>query len=204
MRVIQPHGPYLLGGYCLSGLVAFEMARQLLAEGEQIGLLALIDTERPTKARDAALSMFYRIERARAMVKAIRDAVRFSDPERSAPARDRILRKFGLSGPPTPEIAREKAYYQAKMQYRQIVREYTPTEYSGRITLLVNEQAHRADRRRGWDQIPVGELVIKKVSGDHITMFTEHGKELANAIIEAIDPAALQKGWRTEGVEVAT
>ena len=204
MRVIQPHGPYLLGGYCLSGLVALETARQLLAEGEQIGLLALIDTERPTKVRDAALSMFYRIERARSMAKAIRDAVRFSDPERSAPARDRILRKFRLSGPSTPEIAREKAYYQAKMQYQQIVREYTPTEYSGRITLLVNEQVYRVDRRRGWDQIPVGELVIKKVSGDHITMFTEHGKELVDALIEGIDPAALQKGWRSEGVEVAT
>jgi hypothetical protein len=35
-------------------------------------------------------------------------------------------------------------------------------------------------------------------------MFTEHGKEVADAIIEAIDAAALQKGWRTEGVEVAT
>jgi amino acid adenylation domain-containing protein len=203
IRLIQPHGPYLLGGYCVSGLVAFEMARQLLAEGEQIGLLALIDTERPTKVRDAALSMFFGMERAQGMAKAIRDAVRLSDPERSAPARERILRKLRLTGPATPEIAREKAYYQAKVQYRQMVREYTPTGYPGRITLLVNEQAYRADRHRGWDQIPVGELVIKKVSGDHITMFTEHGRELVDAIVESIDPAALQQGWRTEGVEVA-
>jgi amino acid adenylation domain-containing protein len=204
MRVIQPHGPYLLGGYCVSGLVAFEMARQLLAEGEQIGLLALIDTERPTKVRDAALSLFYGIERAQGMMEAIRDAVRFSDPERSAPARERILRKFRLTGPATAEMAREKAYYRGKVQYRQIIRKYTPTDYPGRITLLVNEQAYRADRCRGWDQTPVGELVIKKVSGDHITMFTEHGKELVEAIIGAIDPAAQQIGWRTEGVEVAT
>ena len=204
MRVIQPHGPYLLGGYCVSGLVAFEMARQLLAEGEQVGLLALIDTERPTKVRDAAISMYYGIERAREMAKTIRDAIRFDCPERSAPARDRILRKFRLTGPAAPQVAREKAYYHAKVQYRQIVREYTPTEYSGRITLLVNEQTYRADRCRGWDQIPVGDLVIKRVSGDHITMFTEYGKELVGAIIEAIDPVELQNGWRTEGVEVAT
>jgi thioesterase domain-containing protein len=43
IRALQPHGPYLLGGYCFSGLVAYEMAVQLVAQGEQIGMLALID-----------------------------------------------------------------------------------------------------------------------------------------------------------------
>ena len=42
IRSIQPAGPYLLGGFCNGGLVAYEMARQLQAEGEGVGLLALI------------------------------------------------------------------------------------------------------------------------------------------------------------------
>ena len=41
---VQPRGPYFLGGYCLGGVVAYEMALQLLASGQEIGLLALIDT----------------------------------------------------------------------------------------------------------------------------------------------------------------
>jgi phthiocerol/phenolphthiocerol synthesis type-I polyketide synthase E len=44
IRRVQQHGPYLLGGYCLGGTVAFEIARQLHAKGEQIALLALFDT----------------------------------------------------------------------------------------------------------------------------------------------------------------
>jgi amino acid adenylation domain-containing protein len=44
IRHIQPHGPYYLGGTCFGGLVAFEMARILCEEGEEIGLLTLIDT----------------------------------------------------------------------------------------------------------------------------------------------------------------
>ncbi len=43
IRRVQPHGPYRLGGFCFSGLVAYEMARQLLEQGEAISTLALID-----------------------------------------------------------------------------------------------------------------------------------------------------------------
>jgi Thioesterase domain len=43
MRAIQPEGPYLLGGWCNGGLVAYEMARQLHAAGQAVDLLVLID-----------------------------------------------------------------------------------------------------------------------------------------------------------------
>ncbi len=43
VRRVQPHGPYRLGGFCFSGLVAYEMARQLQAQGETTSTLALID-----------------------------------------------------------------------------------------------------------------------------------------------------------------
>ncbi|HET7872346.1 MAG TPA: thioesterase domain-containing protein [Terriglobales bacterium] len=41
---VQPHGPYLLGGYCNGGLVAFELAQQLLRRGEAVDLLFIFDT----------------------------------------------------------------------------------------------------------------------------------------------------------------
>jgi thioesterase domain-containing protein len=47
VREVQPHGPYLLAGWSLGGLVAYEMALQLEALGEQVGLLALIDSLAP-------------------------------------------------------------------------------------------------------------------------------------------------------------
>ncbi len=42
IRAVQPHGPYHLVGFCLGALIAFEMARQLAAEGEELGLLAVV------------------------------------------------------------------------------------------------------------------------------------------------------------------
>jgi len=44
LRKVQPRGPYRLGGWSFGGLAAFEMARQLAAQGEETALLAVIDT----------------------------------------------------------------------------------------------------------------------------------------------------------------
>ena len=43
LRAVQPEGPYLLGGWCNGGLVAYEMARQLHATGQTVDLLVLMD-----------------------------------------------------------------------------------------------------------------------------------------------------------------
>jgi phthiocerol/phenolphthiocerol synthesis type-I polyketide synthase E len=44
IRRKQPKGPYFLGGYCLGGTIAYEVAQQLTTEGEKVALLALFDT----------------------------------------------------------------------------------------------------------------------------------------------------------------
>ena len=44
IRRQQPRGPYLVGGYCGGGVIAYEVAQRLRSEGEEIALLALFDT----------------------------------------------------------------------------------------------------------------------------------------------------------------
>jgi phthiocerol/phenolphthiocerol synthesis type-I polyketide synthase E len=44
IRRAQPSGPYFIGGYCLGGTIAFEIARQIRAQGEHVALLAMFDT----------------------------------------------------------------------------------------------------------------------------------------------------------------
>jgi acyl-coenzyme A synthetase/AMP-(fatty) acid ligase/thioesterase domain-containing protein len=57
IRTVQAHGPYFLGGYCFGGVVSFEMANQLVALGESIAFLALIENTppdfEPLASRDA-------------------------------------------------------------------------------------------------------------------------------------------------------
>lgn len=55
VQAMQPTGPYYLGGHSLGGWVAFEMAQQLQRQGEQVALVAILDTPAP----DLALSEDY-------------------------------------------------------------------------------------------------------------------------------------------------
>jgi amino acid adenylation domain-containing protein len=48
LQTVQPTGPYLLGGWSMGGVVAFEMAQQLHAQGQRVALLALLDGRIPT------------------------------------------------------------------------------------------------------------------------------------------------------------
>lgn len=49
MRQVQPHGPYMLGGFSGGGLTAWEMARQLKDAGEEVSVLVLLDTPLPMR-----------------------------------------------------------------------------------------------------------------------------------------------------------
>jgi thioesterase domain-containing protein len=44
IQTVQPQGPYLLGGWSFGGLVALEMAQQLQRQGDEVGLLAILDS----------------------------------------------------------------------------------------------------------------------------------------------------------------
>jgi phthiocerol/phenolphthiocerol synthesis type-I polyketide synthase E len=44
IRRVRPKGPYLIGGYCMGGTIAYEVAQQLRAQGHEVALLALFDT----------------------------------------------------------------------------------------------------------------------------------------------------------------
>ncbi|MDF5721309.1 MAG: beta-ketoacyl synthase N-terminal-like domain-containing protein [Rhizonema sp. PD37] len=50
LREIQQNGPYFLGGWSLGGVVAFEMATQLLRDGEKVAMLAMLDSPAPVKS----------------------------------------------------------------------------------------------------------------------------------------------------------
>jgi thioesterase domain-containing protein len=66
MRIVQPHGPYFIGGFSGGGITAFEIAHQLKAQGEEIALLVLLDTptpiEKPVTAADRARIQIQRFQ----------------------------------------------------------------------------------------------------------------------------------------------
>jgi FkbH-like protein len=73
IRTKQPHGPYLLGGLCAGGVIAYEMALQLKAAGEPVKLVAILDAAKPQARKRRGL---YSKERARRFGEMFSDARR--------------------------------------------------------------------------------------------------------------------------------
>jgi len=51
IQSVQPQGPYLLGGLCAGGIIAFEVARQLQQQGQQVAMTAIFDAADVKAAR---------------------------------------------------------------------------------------------------------------------------------------------------------
>ena len=76
IRKAQPHGPYYLGGSCFGGAVAWEMAQQLRAAGEEVALLALLETWMPPLPQERRWHMLHnRLQHLRLIAAMIKDNV---------------------------------------------------------------------------------------------------------------------------------
>jgi amino acid adenylation domain-containing protein len=191
LRSLQANGPYFLGGWCQDGVFAYEMAQQLLAQGEKVGLLVLIEAWNP-----ARLKKYSGLERS---------GIRLRRPFRKVAFHLANLRRQGL---------RETlADYKWSLQFRNLrhniwygyyrlllaaqgkiddrfrrslrvgyftVRDYFPKPYSER-TLVIrsgfnSQRVNEPDM--GWAGLLVGKSEFQFVPGGHKRIFLEPNVEL--------------------------
>lgn len=194
VRTVQPKGPYLLGGYCVDGLLAFEMATQLMSEGEEVLLLALIDTERPTSASAFRSNLRIASRRTRHVLSVISEVIRSDGRSRARAVRDLLGRKFRSIRRRRAEGFVPDDLYAFRMGYRRLMYSYRPKHYPGRITLIVNEHAYRSAKELGWNATSADSLVIHKTPGGHLNLLTQYGKELAQLLLQCIEDAQSRHG----------
>jgi thioesterase domain-containing protein len=151
IRSVQSEGPYLLGGVCLGGVVAFEMAQQLRAKGQQVALLALIEPSRPPVP---GLRLSYKIAEG-----IIRRIVRRSNHHL------RNLLRIGS--------AEQKTYLRLKSKLfanMWALAQYEPQTYAGPITLFLTEESlakSPQDPRLHWSKFAAGSMNLLVISGNH-------------------------------------
>lgn len=189
LRKVQPHGPYLLGGFCVGGVIALEMARQLIEEGEEVNFLALLDCERPSWYRAALADLRLMSHRVIHMANVISEIVRSRGTARTTMIRDLVHRKLGVKQPEQAAGSADKSFYENKVGYRRLAYKHSVREYPGRITLIVNEWQYRFDRYMGWKGVARGGLAVYRVPGDHDTVLQVHGREFAELLLKCLDDA---------------
>ncbi len=188
IRALRPHGPYLLGGYSLGGLVALEVARRLQAEGEKVPLLAFLDVAGPGYPRQRRRSE--RIRWHLAEMRGLSAAARaryIAEKVRSS------LMAHRDSNPVEPPDAGDIAD-----MIRIATKSYLKglDKYPGRIHLFrtsgIPPSAGLAcdDLTNGWGKIATGGVEVAHVPGDHMSMLEPpHLHGLAEALRSSIQAA---------------
>ncbi len=205
MRQLQPHGPYYLGGYCYGGVVAFEMARQLVEAGERVDLVAVI--EGYAVARRAALRQHWRPQVlarfARNLPYWLHDNLRPEGPyacllpwqqlRRSSWLRpDRQGQRCPL---PLAEAGNQFAARRQRLEaaHDRAMERYQPGSYRGRITLLRVRamslfRAH--DPTMGWADWAEGGVDVRMIEGTHYNLLEQpHVASVAAQLRQCLDAA---------------
>jgi thioesterase domain-containing protein/acyl carrier protein len=185
LRAFRPHGPYLLGGDCVGGIIALEMARMLISQGEKVALLAMFDSERPTLVRDFAADLRIAYRRSKRICQKIGLLLTWGNPLKKQLVHD-IFRRKGI---PLQSQNRAETFderiYRLRVDYRRMIYCYRVRKYPGKITMIVNETQYRVDKTMGWTGIPAA-FEVHVTPGDHWTRYVKYGREIAAVVTECI------------------
>jgi aspartate racemase len=212
IRAVQSEGPYVIGGLCMGGVAAFEVARRLEREGEEVALLVLLDSFCPIRcplpyglhcaSREAA----YRIRRLfghhlpallklgpggqlryiRRRLRALRgELAPGATQETHAPAALDLQGKYSV----------QLANYALELEQanRRMVHSYPAKAIAGRVALLVagDTPADRArDGQLAWQGLGAAGTEVHVIPGDHESILHEpHVSVLAERLTDCMDRA---------------
>ena len=175
VRLVQPVGPFFLIGYSFGGLVAYEMAQHLRANGETVELV-LIDTSGPNVLKPMLprfadhvrhfLSLGLREKESYLRRQTAKAKSRFTNMLWRLRHERALVHGKGV--PPTLENI-EMANLLAGQRYQ-------PQVYTGAATLFRAEDQGIGtlnDPKLGWGDLITGGLEVHDVPGDHVTMTRE-------------------------------
>ena len=177
IRQVRAHGPYILIGYSLGGLIALEMARSLFGSGDKIALLAMLDSY-PDR-RYLSLGQRLRLESqlvARRVGSAIARGKQKSPGDQDADF-----------APCTQLLAAMERVKEA--QYRAL-RNYRPRFYDGDVKFMrAAIPSYFPDNAAAvWSQL-VGKLEVETIPGNHFEMLTTNVERLAAIVTRYVSAA---------------
>lgn len=189
LKQFQPEGPYLIGGECIGGIVAFEMAQQLKHNGDRVALLLMMDTPRPS-ARRSILSRF-RFARRKFIrtIGGVNNLLHQPFKKTLTRVRQKIQHKLRLTLHLTEQDQVKYRIMLTERSYPRILFKYRPKPFPGKITLLVNRLAHSKDPTLGWEDLAESGLEVYPVPGDHVTRLTVYGQAAARQLRACLDQA---------------
>lgn len=194
----QPHGPFMIGGFCAPGIVAYQIAQQLQALGHEVGLLVLFDTANP----------YSRAWRVRSFIRAYapsrpRPAWLLGGLTRLSKTTERAIERFGSLIKTKASLLRHAVRtdnYVALPPRVAATAKYRPTQYRGRVLLVLRRQGiarKYLNPNLGWSEVVGGEIETCVVdAAAHVEILKSEldralvAQKLRNCIDEVVEKSA--------------
>jgi thioesterase domain-containing protein len=198
IRGVQPHGPYRLCGYSFGGFVALEMAAQLIAEGEEVPILVMLDTGNSGYYRHLPLAdwlqfwttrvidrvkRYYRRLADRRVDVAVSSAFYFVRKNVQLRLWKIVQRVFRVANRPMPKHMRDNV-----TMFKTLARSYDPRPIPAQVILFrakERDPEYSHNKFLGWELIASKGVVVHYVPGDHLSfMRRPHVSEVAEQLRE--------------------
>jgi acyl transferase domain-containing protein/thioesterase domain-containing protein len=171
IKDIQPQGPYFLGGYCLGGSIAYEMAQQLHEQGQETALLVLLETYNYSNIKPQSFidNVYYYIQKVDFH---LRNFLGLQSEEKLIFIKEKLKvarsRRYIWLGMIKAKVGNKigSENQQALHLFNlwnindQAAIDYVPKVYPGRITQFIPAKgyAHLFGPELGWDKLAAGGL----------------------------------------------
>ncbi len=201
IQTLQSSGPYFLGGYSFGGIVAFEMARQLQEQGEQVGILVMLDSCRPgykwraSFLKRVVLHLENLVQQGPTYL--WQQAVKWSY-WREQRLQNKRYKRYLEGALYLPETDKHLKIIDTNIQ---AISEYIFSPYLGRAILLRTDDQSRDeaigiqyDPQFGWGDLVVGGLDVHHITGSHLEILKEpHVQVLAETLRNCLSQAQSPK-----------
>jgi amino acid adenylation domain-containing protein len=197
LRAVQGAGPYRLGGWSMGGLVAFEMARILAAAGEEVELLALVDTRAPRDDAPAADPDSPRLLAGFLLHLGLdpERTARFTDDVAALPPGERLRRAWEAAraedAVPDLDLPRFERLWSVFRANVAAASAYRPGPSASDVLLVSagDRPAPAAPEAARWQALTTGTVRAVTLSGDHFGLVREpHVRALAALLADALAP----------------
>jgi amino acid adenylation domain-containing protein len=212
IRSVRGEGPYLLGGYCNGGVLAYEIARQLREQKQPVELVAVISARLKRnpgmmllRGCVALLGRLRRLEPAaktRFFYRTVELYVYYRNRLEQvigSPLRAQLVWLLGLLKgvfltPPNLPSTSGRQNVEPLAGMGLTLEAYVPRRYSGRVVLFQPENKGHSGEKSAvaeWRRI-VSDLELQAVPGDHLSCVSTHGRTLARLLKSRLEMRSSQ------------
>jgi thioesterase domain-containing protein len=196
IRAMQSEGPYIIGGFCAGGILAYEIASQLRAAGQEVSLLVLLDAPNPAHLElSESLTpkwsyLPYAVQRAARLGLRISLAYLREHLQKHLTRTSRAVRS-------EVRVARE--------MINAAVLAYRPQRYEGKVLLLLaSERPPHLNLLPGWLAVVSGNLHTQYVDAHRRNLLDpENAQTVADAIVSHLKPGSANELHEPLLVEIA-